>query len=65
MDNSEEKQELPDDNKIAFVPVEDIRSIGHVLEQMEQVQKEIRKITEKMTPFDIDHDEPQDKSTES
>ncbi|GHT71607.1 hypothetical protein FACS1894174_08680 [Bacteroidia bacterium] len=56
MDNTNKQQELPDDNKVVFVPAEDIRSIEHVLERMEQVQQGIRKVTEKMKPLDSDNE---------
>lgn len=63
MDNTNKQQELPDDNKVVFIPAEDIRSIEHVLERMEQVQQGIRKVTEKMKPLDSDNEESNCKST--
>ena len=40
----EKEQELQDDDRAVFVPVEDIRSIERALNKMEQVKQEFYKV---------------------
>ncbi|MCL2097854.1 MAG: hypothetical protein FWH23_03740 [Bacteroidales bacterium] len=42
----DKKQELPDDDKVVFVPEEEVRAIKSIYDKMEQAQKEFRKAAE-------------------
>ena len=38
----------PDDDKVVFVPVEEIRAIESIYAKMEQAQREFRKVAEEL-----------------
>jgi hypothetical protein len=48
MDEKDKQWELPDDDRVVFVPAEDIRSIERALDKMEQARQELLKIGESL-----------------
>jgi hypothetical protein len=48
MDDMDKQVELPDDDKVVFVPTEDIRAIESIYDKMERAQREFRIIAKKM-----------------
>ncbi|MDR1056051.1 MAG: hypothetical protein LBL90_09590 [Prevotellaceae bacterium] len=45
-DDMNRQKELPNDEKVIFIPEEEIKAIKNIYDKMEQVQQELHKIIE-------------------
>lgn len=52
MGTKEKQQELPDDDRAVFLPMEDIQAIEGIINKMEQAQLEFRIVEESMKPIE-------------
>lgn len=48
MEPKKDEQEWQDDDKVVFLPPEEIEAIGNILDKLEQVQQELGKVAEGM-----------------
>lgn len=46
------QDEWPDEDHVVCIPDKDIRTIGHVIRNIEQAQQEFRRIRDSMKPLD-------------
>jgi hypothetical protein len=51
-DIKQEQEEWGNDDKVIFIPMEDIQAFEHILQGLEEVQKEFRKVQEGMKPME-------------
>jgi uncharacterized protein YdcH (DUF465 family) len=48
------KDEWYDEDKVVYLPMEDIRAFERILDKMEQAQEELHEIRDNMKPIDND-----------
>ena len=48
MKKSDTKKELPNDDRVIFIPLEEIRIFESIFNKMEQAQQEFHKVAKKM-----------------
>lgn len=51
MDELNEKRDPVDDDRVVFVPEDEIRAIESIYDKMNRARQEFRKIRERMNPF--------------
>lgn len=49
MKTTDKKEIRPDEEKVIFVPAEDLRTLESICDEMEQVRDELRKIASSLT----------------
>ncbi len=48
MEDKEKQPDLPDDDRVVFIPSKDMQAIERTLRNIEQAQQEFRKVQESM-----------------